>query len=140
MIKKLATWLMFGILCLVWLSAHSIERKTVSSDTGHAKQSMEMKAVALQFYALPCFQDLRDTDKPSELPSTLEDFMRVEIPPRSAAHDDFRYEVLFHRQEHTAYLARSGGLAGVQQVRGPIPFDACIKQAVERALASGVSL
>jgi hypothetical protein len=140
MIKKLATWLMFGVLCLVWLTAHSIEPKKAPPDTGLAKQSMEIKAIALQFYALPCFQDLRDTNIPSELPATLEDYMRVEIPPRSAAHDDFQYEVLLHSQEHTAYLVRAGGFAGVHQVRGPIPLGACIKQAVERSLASGVSL
>lgn len=139
MIKKLATWLMFGLLCLVWLSANSFEFDTAHPSADSTEQTIEMKAVALQFYALRCFQDLRDTNKSSELPPTLEDFAQIEIPSRVGAHDDFQYEVLVHRREHTAYLLRVGGLAGVQEVHGPIPFDGCIKQAVERTAASNAS-
>ncbi len=135
--RKLASWLAFGLLVMVWVSSHShaLDRPLAPVATVVDKdQDQALQRVRQAFWTLPCFQGIRDLKAPVQL-VLGDDHDQVEIPAPLGSHDAFSYTLFIHRANQTAYLLREGGLAGVQELHGPMDLSACVKQALAPPVA-----
>jgi hypothetical protein len=131
-VKKLASWLAFGLLVMVWVSSHSrvldhpLDPVAAVVDKD---QNEALQRVRLAFWVLPCFQGIRDLKAPVQL-VLGDDHEQVEIPAPLGSHDAFSYTLFIHRTHQTAYLLREGGWSGVQELHGPMDLSSCVKQAL----------
>jgi hypothetical protein len=133
--RKLASWLAFGLLVMVWVSSHShaLDRPlTPVATVADKDQDQALQRVRQAFWVLPCFQGIRDlkVPVPSGVADLGADHDQVEIPAPLGSHDAFSYTLFIHRADQRAFLLREGGLAGVQELHGPMDLSACLKQAL----------
>jgi hypothetical protein len=131
--QRTVSWLMFGLLCLVWVAVQSQQPDQAVPPrlSAHLEQH-EAQAARAHFFADSCFADLREHAKPVTVDLKAAEYYRVDIPATPTALDAFSYVVHVHRLSRLAYLQRDGGYAGVHEVHGPFELWPCLRQALQK--------